>query len=156
MTKSSYTKVTNTELTQRVDFSCCYLYYDGIKYQLDANNYKFEATVVKTDINSERYLDYSRILSFESLRDIMKSVVPDKTFLYSGNYKEQVVANALYDTAGIPIEMYEGSVSAEVIVNKISLKLKEALRQYPGVSLKGTKLRETVNSYVSWNPEKEN
>ena len=145
MTKSSYTKVTNTELTQRVDFSCCYLYYDGIKYQLDANNYKFEATVVKTDINSERYLDYSRILSFESLRDIMKSVVPDKTFLYSGNYK-----------AGIPIEMYEGSVSAEVIVNKISLKLKEALRQYPGVSLKGTKLRETVNSYVSWNPEKEN
>lgn len=156
MTTTKYTKVTNTELTQRVDFSCCYLYYDGAKYQLDANNYKFEATVVKTDINSERYLDYSRILSFESLRDIMKSVVPDKTFLYSGNYKEKMIANALYDNADIPIEMYAGQVSAEVIINKISLKLKEALRQYPGVTLKGTKLRETVNSYVSWKPEKEN
>lgn len=155
MTSTGYTKVTNTELTQRVDFSCCYLYYDGSKYQLDANNYKFEATVIKTGINSERYLDYSRILSFETLRDLMNSVVPDKTFLYSGNYKEQMVAFAFLDNTDIPTEMYEGPVSAEVIINKISLKLQAALKQYPGVSLKGTKLRETVNSYVSWKPEKE-
>lgn len=144
----------NTEVTQRIDFSCCYLYYNGSNYQLDAHNFKFEATAVKSVINTENLLEFSRVLSFEIFRDLMKSVVPDKSFLCSGRSEEQLVGKAMKEV-GIPVVHYEGPISAEVIINKLSSYLQDLLRQFPGVELKETKLRETVNSYVSWKPDKE-
>ena len=142
------------EVSQRIEFSCCYVVSENGIPKLNAHHYKFEATVE----GLENYDKTGRVLSFDAFKIICSEVCPDGSFLYDvGEQKQQLIALA-FSQYGVPCVGYEFELSAERLLNEISLLLVESLKEnYPEVYLKETKLRENVNSYVTWTQEvKEN
>lgn len=142
----------SVEVSQRIEFTCCYVLKEGDVPKLNAHNYKFEATV----ICPENYENSGRVLSFSEFSKICKDSVPDNCFLYnteSGDAQEQAIAFA-YTQYGIEAQPYSGILSAERILNEISLILLDVLKvEHPEVFLKETRLRETTNSFVTWKQE---
>lgn len=137
------------EVTQRVGFSCSYLTLKDNKYDLNSINYKFEATVC----GDSNYQTEGRVISFEDFTRAIKSILPDKSFIYSRNDLSESELAKAFKKCGICTYSIWESISAERLLNEISLMLVEALKVYPGVHLKETKLRENSNSYVSWKQE---
>lgn len=145
-----------TEVSKRLEFSCAYVYKrdsEAFSFRLEAHNYKFEATVSKSDINDPKYLESHKVLDFEDLTRAMKNSVPDGSFVYEiddphqRNLAKSFESNFLIPTFDMPCP-----ISAESLLNTISLMLEEELKQYPGVVLVETKLRENASSFVSWKP----
>ncbi len=133
------------QVTQRVEFECCYLQPD----KLNAHRYKVEATVVAP----QRYQDKGQVIEFSELRRIMKSCTPNDTFLYcseeAGNIGSDiavVLRRANYLTCCLST-----AVTAESICEHIATMLQDKLIfEYPGVVVKEVKLRETADSFVVW------
>ena len=139
----------NVEVSQRVEFSCSYLTPDDNKYMLNSIHYKFEATVC----GMNAYEVTGRVISFEDLKKVIKSIIPDKMFIYDKHDLNQYLISKDFKTCGVFSYAFEGEISTERILEEISLMLVEALSAYPEVYLKETKLRENSNSYVSWKQE---
>ena len=140
----------NVEVSQRVEFSCSYLTPNNTLYELNSIHYRFEATVC-----SRLKRLTGRVISFEDFKKVIKSIIPDKAFIYDNTDTNQyLIAKDLKD-CGIYSYAFSGEISAERILEEISLMLVEALAAYPQVYLKETKLRENSNSYVSWKQEVE-
>lgn len=139
----------SVEVTQRVEFSCSYLVPRGGRYDLNSVNYKFEATVC----GSKAYESTGRVISFEDFIRVIKSILPNKSFIYDKNDDKQKVLAEAFRDCGVFSYVFDGDISAERILEEISLMLVEALHVYPGVYLKETKLRENASSYVSWKQE---
>lgn len=134
------------EVSQRVEFSCSYLVPADNEYYLNSVNYKFEATVS----GLQSYESTGRVISFEDFTKIIKSIVPDKSFVYDKtDIKQMVIAND-FKLCGVCSYAFDGVISTEKLLEELSLILVESLQVYPGVYLKETKLRENSNSYVSW------
>lgn len=142
-----------TEVTKRLEFSCAYIYKKGNTFKLEAHNYKLEATVSKSDINDPKYIESHKVLDFEDLTKAMKSSVPDASFVYELDDPHQVsLAKSFESDFLIPTFDMPCPISAESLLNTISLMLEEELKPYPGVVLVETKLRENASSFVSWKP----
>ena len=138
------------EVTQRVDFSCCYLVNSAdYGYELNCHDYKFEATVC-----GEADKSTNRVISFERLLRRINDVIPDKKYLYDKNDEDQYNLVKSLKVLGVDCLAFDSSISAESILEEISLLLVEQLNLYDGnVYLKETKLRETASSYVTWKQE---
>ena len=139
------------EVSQRVEFSCSYITPCDDIYDLNSIHYKFEATASSL----KSYESTGRVISFESFTNLIKSVIPDKVFIYDKTDLNQCVLAKDFKDCGIFSYAFEGEISTERLLEEISLMLVEALSAYPEVYLKETKLRENNNSYVSWKQEVE-
>ena len=140
----------SVEVSQRTEFSCSYLVPDGKYYKLNSHHYKFEATVC----GAKHYEQSGIVISFEDFKDLITKVVPDGFFLFDkGDIQQQILCRE-FQNCGVPTKSFSSMISAERLLEEISLILVKDLRDiYPGVYLKETKLRENSNSYVSWKQE---
>lgn len=137
------------EVSQRCEFSCSYLVPQAAGYDLNSIHYRFEATVC----GSSPYLSTGRVISFEEFKKLIKSVIPDKAFIYDSTDENQRAVCEALKNCGIFSYAFSGEISTEKLLEEISLMLDKALDAYPGVYLKETKLRENANSYATWNQE---
>lgn len=138
-----------TEVTQRSEFSCCYIVHNFDEtYSLNCHNYKFEATV------SGHITASNRIISFEDFKALIDSVIPNSCFLYNVEDQSQKLISQTFSLCGISTLGFGEEISAEIILNQISLMLVQVLKEFSSdLFLKETKLRETSNSYVTWKQE---
>ena len=134
------------EVSQRTEFSCSYLVPQRGFYDLNSINYKFEATVC----SAAAYESTGRVISFEDLLTVIKNIIPDKAFIYDKTDSKQQAVRDAFVLCGVFSYAFEGEISTERLLEEISLMLVGALKAYPGVYLKETKLRENSNSYVTW------
>ena len=136
----------NLDVTTRTTFSAAYV-RDGM---LNAYQYKLEATVECP----QRAEDDKMIIEFSRLQKYMKQASFDNTFLYSaGDSFGADIARAM-NRSGVQSKEVEYPLCAEAICNNIAVLLQGLLNlKEPGVILKELKLRETNDSYVSWNKE---
>lgn len=139
----------NIEVTQRIMFSCAYLMKRSYYSQLNAHDYKFEATVVrKSGISS--YSNPKMIISFENLQSAMADVSFEGCFLFNSANRDEARLAKTFRSCNISTIDLKEDVSAEVILNAISLKLSDKMSENFKLYLKETKLREGNNSYVTW------
>ena len=158
-------KSNKLEVSQRVEFSCCYLYNDPDSTVLQPHTYKFEATV-----NCDNsYDNFGVVFSFSRFKQLCKDVVPDGCYIYNTNFdtmilnfsslgksfdkQEELVYKSLRDIGvrciGLPY-----MISTERLLSDISSKLIVELKnRYPHVYLVETKLRENTNSIAIWKNE---
>ncbi len=137
----------NLDVTTRTSFSAAYV-RDA---RLNAFLYKLEATVECP----QRAEDNKMVIEFSELQKYMKEASFDNTFMYTlGDTFGQDIANAMMNS-GIKVKCVDYPLCAEGICNNIAVLLQGLLDiREPGVTLKELKLRETAESYVSWNREK--
>lgn len=134
------------EVTRRVEFECCYIYNN----QIEAHRCKLEVTVE----GPQRFEDFGTVISFESLRRYILSVVPDKTFLCDANDPASKHVGDAFIDAGCRVLVCEFSISAENLCTYIAEKLQHLLNiGEPGIQIVELKLRENNDSYVSWRKE---
>ena len=151
--RSKYQQTKSIEVTQKIDFSCSYITYRKWENSntkvptLGSYRYRFEATVV----NPLKYDEQGRVISFENLKYLLSQVVFDKFFLYDElDHKQDDLVKA-FNGIGIATYGFDGEISAEILLERISLRLVEVVERYGlGTMVKETKLRETANSYVTW------
>ena len=136
----------NLDVTTRISFSAAYV-RDAT---LNAFLYKLEATVECP----QRAEDDKMVIEFSKLQKYMKEASFDNTFIYTlGDSFGQDIANAMMKS-GIKVKCVDYPSCAEGICNNIAILLQGLLNiREPGVTLKELKLRETAESYVSWNRE---
>ena len=134
------------EVTKRIEFTCCYIY----DHQIEAHQCKLEVTVD----GPQRFDDFGRVISYESLAGFMKSIVPDKSFLYSTfDLDSSNVADA-FKCAGCNIVPFDFVISAENLCRYFATSLQEMFDLHePGIRIIDMKFREDNNSYVSWRRE---
>lgn len=134
------------QVTQRVEFECCYLQPS----RLNAHRYKVEATVFAP----QRYHDTGQVIEFSELRRIMKACVPDNTFLYCADDPEDISSDVaiVLIRANYPTRRLSSPITAESLCEHIATTLQDRLTfEYPGVIVQEVKLRETADSFVVWN-----
>ena len=138
----------NVEVSQKLDFTCSYLYKLSNGYNtLGSYRYRFEATV----INPNKYDKAGKVITFENLKHLMSQVVFDQCFLYNKYDDEIKFLVDSFDSLSIPTISFDGPVSAEIILERISLRLVEVVNRYGlGAIVKCTNLRENANSCVTW------
>jgi len=142
------------EVTQRTEFSCCYLdkYIDNTgseKYRLNAYQYKLEATVQGLPDNTS-----NKLIDFKIFKKILKEASPEGQFLYDVNDQKQVLVTTAFNACNVSCYPIRGSVSVENILKHISQVVDSFIESnYSDVHLKETKLRETASSYVTWRKE---
>lgn len=133
------------QVTQRVEFECCYLQPD----RLNAHRYKVEATVFAP----QRYHDTGQVIEFSELRRIMRTCVPDNAFVYcagdTGGISSDIAV--VLKRANYPTWCLSTLVTAESLCEHIATTLQDRLTfEYPGVTVQEVKLRETTDSFVVW------
>lgn len=134
-----------TLVSQRSHFQCAYIYYRNEGMILNAHDYKIEVTVSSPDRISPV------IISFEDLKSVIAKSVPDHKFLARKDKSLDFSLIGVFTTFSPSIcEVYEGEITAETLVNTIAHKIEENLSDF-GVLLWEVKLRESNDSYVTWN-----
>ena len=148
----------NLDVSQRIEFSCCYLYNDQFCPTLQSHTYKFEATV---HCYSDYYNNIGVVFPFHDFKELCKEVVPNGCYIYNTNFdtfgvsysndeKEKQVYRSLVDI-GVTCVGFPFTISIERLLNEISSKLDIILNcKYPGLYLVETKLRENANSLAIW------
>ena len=135
-------------VTQRSEFECSYLmketnddYMKNGHYTLNSHNYRIEVTVASYTRDSQ---DNDKcIITFEKLKSIVDSCLPDGYFIYSVDDDSEEMKNLVRDLKimGVKVtELYRLSVA-----RSISEKLDRE-----GVQLVEVKLRENPDSVVTW------
>ena len=144
-------------VTQRSEFECSYLmketkddYMKNSHYVLNSHNYRIEVTVASYTRDSQ---DSDKcIITFEKLKSIVDSCLPDGYFIYSVDDDSEEMKNLVRDLKimGVKVtELYRLSVSAENIVDSIARSISDKLDN-EGVQLVEVKLRENPDSVVTW------
>lgn len=141
------------EVSQRVEFSCCYVVVESSGVMLNSHQYKFEATAYVDSYDPAKNF---RVLSFEDFKDLCLQCVPNGMFIYNKLDLGQYVIARSFKDYGVDVLEFDSPISAERICHYISsILLAKLTKAFPSVNLKETKLRETANSYVTWTPEEE-
>lgn len=136
----------NLDVTTRTTFSAVYV-RDNL---LNAYQYKLEATVECP----QRAEDDKMVIEFAKLQKYMRQASFDNTFLYTSGDKFGLDIAMAMLKSGVGIKEVDYPLCAESICNNIAILLQGILNvKEPGVTLKELKLRETTESYVSWNHE---
>ena len=145
-------------VTQRSDFECSYLmksveseYTVTNRYVLNSHHYRVEVTVSSiSDFNQEN--DDKCIITFEKLKSIVDSCLPDGCFIYSVDDDSDEMKNLRRDLRimGVKVtELYCLSVSAENLADSIARRIEDKLFK-EDVQLLEVKLRENSDSVVTW------
>lgn len=135
-------------VTQRARFTCSYIYHNASKHatELCSSNYTVEVSVTRPGE------DDKFVMEFSDLQKVLKSIVPDKKFLFGPflSKKDEELMQVMKDL-GVPTASYMFDVSAETLCEDIALQLSNELEfDYPGVQLLEVKLRENSDSFVVW------
>ena len=131
------------EVTQRVEFECCYI-FNG---EIESHRCKMEVTVE----GPQRYQDHGVVITYDSLRKYMLSVVPNKSFLYSIEDVDGVRVNKAFTDAGCRTQGYNFPLSSENLCKHFAETLQALFdTAEPGIVILNMKLREDNNSFVSW------
>lgn len=140
-------KVSSMEVTQRIEFECCYIFYGN----LEAHRCKLEVTVE----GPQRFQDLGVVISYEQLRNYMKQIVPDKAFVYCDrDYNYGVVIAEAFDKVNCRTKSYPFAISGENLCKHFVDELQDTLDHHePGIRITSMKLREDNNSFVSWRRE---
>lgn len=134
------------EVTKRAEFSCCYIQDNRI----EAHHCKVEVTVV----GPQRFEDFGRVISYETLQFYLSNILPNHTFLYNESDKPSVQVAKAFQKAKCSTKSCDFEISAENLCKHFAEKLQEILdRREPGVTIVNLKLREDNNSYVSWSKD---
>ena len=134
-----------TLVSQRHHFQCAYIYRRNNKLILNAHEYKIEVTVSSPDRISPV------IISFEDLKSVISKSVPDNKFLLRNDNSLDLSLIGIFQTFVPSIyQIYSEEITAETLVNAIAHKIEENLSDF-GVLLWEVKLRESNDSYVTWN-----
>lgn len=134
-----------TLVSQRSHFQCAYIYYRNEHMILNAHDYKIEVSVTSPDRVSPV------IISFEDLKAVIAKSVPDHKFILRKDKSLDLSLIGVFTTFSPYIcEMYEGDITAETLVNTIAYNIEQNLSDF-GVLLWEVKLRESNDSYVTWN-----
>ena len=137
-------------VTSRIEFDISYVMEMSGQYKLDSHHCKFEV-VVGSDKSSG-----SLIITFEDLRNLMKSIIRNSSIVVSEHDVESsmlirrfiMVAGGLMNPI-VKIPVSE-SLCAEQILKYMTNQLNSLLiSQYPDVFLIETRLRENNESYVT-------
>lgn len=136
----------NIKVTARTTFCAAYV-LDGV---LNPYQYKLEATVECP----QRLEDDNMVIEFSKLQKYMREASFNNTFLYTdGDECGKAIATAMI-SSGVNVKRVDYRLCAEGMCNNIAILLQGLLNlKEPGVILKELKLRETNDSYVSWNAE---
>ena len=133
----------NMEVTKRVEFECCYIY----NQQIEAHHCKLEVTVE----GPQRFNDSGTVISYESLSNYMKNLVPHKAFLFWNKDVDGIHVGRAFSDAGCRVEIYEFPISAENLCKHFADRLQAIFdTREPGIRILDLKFREDNNSYVSW------
>lgn len=136
-----------SQVTHRMEFECCYL----INKDVNAHRYRLEVTVE----GPQRFEDFGSVIEFSKLREYVKSVVPDKSFLIdtsTENLGRDV--GFMLGTRGVSVRAYSFQLSAENLCSNIGKQLQSILdSEEPGVTVVEVKLRENNDSFASWRPD---
>ena len=142
-----YTSTGTIQVTQRVEFECCYL-SEG-KY-VEPHRYRVEATVE----SPQHYADHGVVLNFAEFKKYILSVVPDHAFVFNaGASSSQAELEVGYKFVDYKLKTVEVDfpISAETLCNYIATNLQDVFNmKEPGVVLVDLKLRENNDSFVSW------
>lgn len=136
-----------TCVTQRDEFNACYVMSVAGQPMLNAHHYRIEVTVS----GEQRFIDHGVVIEFDALKRIVRSVLPNSSFLH---YVEDHQNRAIFDAfmrRGVSVKSYSFPLSAENLANYFAEEIQRILdTKYPGVRVTGLKLRENSNSFVSW------
>lgn len=131
------------EVTKRVEFECVYIQ----NKQIEAHHCKLEVTVE----GPQRFSDFGRVISYESLESYMKKVVPHKAFLYHYIDLDSLAVADSFKYAGCKVECYDFEISAENLCSYFVKTLQNKFdTDEPGIRIIDLKFREDNNSYVTW------
>ena len=130
-----------TEITQRVNFTCSYIY----KGRLYSSFYRFEVTVVP--------LNDSASISFEEFTKLLKEAVPNNKFISNSKNVNQIdfeIRNILWGH-NVSVYMTNYEFSTEKFINQLSLSIVDSFKyKFPEFEVKESKLQENLGSYVKW------
>lgn len=155
--------MSSMQVTQRNEFECSYLMKDNTFRSV---HYRVEVTVE----GNQHWIDEGMVIEFTHLSEIVKSVLPDRCFVYqnapgdSSLSGSNITGSPTYTTemrlAGymqmleIRTAAYPFVISAENLCRAIGERVQDKLNLIePGVTVVGVKLRETTDSFASWKPE---
>ncbi len=133
----------NMEVTQRIEFECCYLFY-GV---LEAHRCKMEVTVA----GPQRFEDHGVVITYAALQDYMKQVVPDRSFVYCRSDPSGLYVGKAFQDVNCSVKEYDFPISAENLCKHFAEELQDLFDvKEPGIHILDMKLREDNNSFVSW------
>lgn len=137
--------MSSTYVSQRSHFECSYIYYRDDKCILNSHDYKIEVTVCAPDRVSPV------IMSFEDLKYVISRCIPNHKFLLRGDKNLDSALIDVFSKFDSSIyKIFDNDITAETLVNKIAYDIDSHLSEY-GVILWEVKLRESTDSYVTWN-----
>ena len=142
-------KLSQTLVSQRSHFECAYIYKRDGRYILNAHDYKVEVTVTSPDRVSPV------IISFEDLKSAVVSALPHQKFLISNKEGSDNLIDLSLTAVFARFDrglycVIPDYICAETLVNYIASRIESNLAEY-GCLLWEVKLRESADSYVTWN-----
>lgn len=132
-------------VSYRTEFECSYIQ----EMELHSHRYRLEVTVD----GPQRLEDFGRVIDFKTLARYVRQVTYDKCFLYSSNSSDLVrrVMEAV-EACEVPVKSFVSDLSVEYFCSDIAQNLQGLLNKHePGVRVIEVKLRETNDSFATWN-----
>lgn len=135
----------NPTVSYRCEFESCYIQ----KAELHAHRYRIEVTVDGID----RYMQSGQIIDYRNLAKYVKQVCPDSTFLVGDDSTpEERGAAMCLKGCGVPVMERQHILTIESFCESLASELQDLLdRHEHGVRVIEVKLRETNDSFATWN-----
>lgn len=142
----SVNPLTHLQVTQRLEFSCCYLR----DTELNAHRYRLEVTVE----SPTNVVASGVVMDFQTLKRYMQALVFDETFLFSRTDLSKSNLKSAYEAfnlEGVKTELVDFDLCAESLCTYFALTLQRTFDEHKlGVNVVDVKLRENNDSYANW------